>query len=76
MTNETKQKNGPAETSSNKPGYVVKQRSGYGKKATYDRLGVAWQNDDGSLYVKLYGRQIVEGGFTLYEITGDENANG
>lgn len=68
-TNET-----PRESTPNRPDFVVKQRSGYGKNASYERLGVAWRNDDGSLYVKLHGKQIVEGGFTLYEITDGERS--
>jgi hypothetical protein len=39
---------------------------GYGKKATYERFGVAWCNDGGSLYVKLSGTQVVSA-LTLYE---------
>ena len=29
------------------PTHVAKVRHGYGKKATYERIGVAWRNDDG-----------------------------
>ena len=39
------------------------------------RLGVAWQNDDGSVYVKLHGTQLISGGFVLYPI-GDEDKAG
>jgi hypothetical protein len=39
---------------------------GSGKKATCERIGVAWRNDDGSLYVKLSGTQVVSA-LTLYE---------
>ena len=28
------------------PTHVAKVRHGYGKKATYERVGVAWTNDD------------------------------
>ena len=63
-TNETAEsrQNGDAKL----PKFVVKMRDGYGKHATYERIGVAWENEDGSLYVKLHGTQIVERGFTLY----------
>ena len=64
QTNSTK----PAAREPNKPGFIVKMRDGRGRKASYDRIGVAWQNEDGSLYVKLHGRQIVERGFTLYPL--------
>ena len=50
-------------------------RHGYGKKASYERIGVAWTNEDGSFYVKLHGTQIVSA-FTLYELPRDENAGG
>lgn len=53
---------------SNLPGYVVKTREGRGKNATYERIGVAWENEDGSFYVRLHGTQIIERGFTLYKV--------
>ena len=59
---------------SNLPGFVVKTREGRGKNATYERIGVAWENEDGSLYVKLHGKQIIEHGFTLYRLKGAEEA--
>ncbi len=53
----------------NKPTHVVKVRDGTGKKATYERIGVAWENDqDGSLYIRVHGTQIISGGFTAYPI--------
>lgn len=62
----------PAETRASgngkKPSHLVKLRHGFGKKATYERIGVAWLNDDGSIYVKLHGTQVIGEGFTLYEI--------
>jgi hypothetical protein len=74
----TKKTNETEQTRSNNeaklPKYVVKMRDGYGKNATYERIGVAWENDDGSLYVKLHGRQIVERGFTLYAMQPAEKA--
>ncbi len=55
------------------PTHVAKVRHGYGKKATYERIGVAWLNDDGSLYVKLAGTQLVSA-LTLYAIEDKEAA--
>jgi hypothetical protein len=49
------------------PAHIAKVRRGYGGKATYERIGVAWRNDDGSLYVKLAGTQVVSA-LTLYEL--------
>ena len=55
------------------PTHVAKVRHGYGKKATYERIGVAWTNDDGSLYVKLAGTQVVSA-LALYAIEDKEAA--
>ena len=55
------------------PTHVAKVRHGYGKKATYERIGVAWRNDDGSLYVKLAGTQVVSA-LTLYELEENKEA--
>lgn len=53
----------------NPPTHVIKTRHGQGRNASYERLGVAWLNpEDGSLYIKLAGTQIVSSGFTAYEI--------
>ena len=47
-------------------------RRGHGRNASYEQIGVAWKNEDGAVYVKLHGTQIVDSGFTLYELK--ENA--
>ena len=52
------------------PTHVAKVRHGFGKTATYERVGVAWLNTDGSLYVKLAGTQIVSA-LMLYELDGN-----
>ncbi len=57
------------------PTHVAKVRHGYGKKATYERIGVAWRNDDGSLYVKLSGTQVVSA-LTLYELEANTQEDG
>lgn len=49
----------------NKPAYIAKSRQGTGKDARYDRIGVAFRNEDGSLFVKLAGTQVVSE-FALY----------
>lgn len=74
MTKETKTNQARPETESNLPKFVVKMRDGYGKNASYERIGVAWENEDGSLYVKLHGKQIIDRGFTLYEMQPAEKA--
>lgn len=58
--------NGNAE--SNKPTHRAKVRNGTGKGATYEQIGAAWEGEDGSIYVRLHGTQIISGGFSLYPI--------
>lgn len=71
MTNENTQTGeSQNDRKGNQPSHVAKVRHGYGKKASYERIGVAWVNEDGSLYVKLYGTQLVSN-FALYEIEGN-----
>lgn len=59
--------NSTEETGKNKPTHVAKVRHGEGDNATYEQIGVAWQTDTGSLYIKLSGTQIVSN-FALYPI--------
>jgi hypothetical protein len=54
-----------------KPGYIAKARKEEVGSTTYERIGVAWKNPDGSFYVKLAGSQIVSS-FMLYEATTTE----
>lgn len=51
---------------SNPPTHIAKVRNGQGDGATFERIGVAWAKDDGSIFVRVYGTQIVTGGFALY----------
>lgn len=55
------------DSKTNQPTHVAKVRHGKGQNATYERIGVAWKNEDGGVYVKLHGTQIVSA-FTLYEL--------
>jgi len=74
MTNATEAANETRENGKSKlPTHVAKVRNGYGKKATYERIGVAWVNEDGSYYVKLHGTQVVSA-FTLYELETNAEA--
>jgi len=80
------QTNQPTETSARSnskavPTHVAKvMRRDWGKKTTYDRIGVLFTNADGSLYLKLFGKQVVDSGVYLYKIedkkdlTADEAA--
>ena len=72
-TNQATEANARGNDKPRLPTHVAKVRHGYGKKATYERIGVAWRNDDGSLYLKLSGTQVVSA-LTLYELEDKEEA--
>jgi hypothetical protein len=75
MTTETTQTNEIRQSAkSNRPTHVAKIRHGQGKNASFEQIGAAWINEEGSIYVKLNGTQIVDRGFTLYEITDQDRA--
>lgn len=57
----------------NRPTHIVRQKSGHGKNASFETLGVAWSREDGSFYIKLYGKQVVEGGFYVFAAKDQEN---
>jgi hypothetical protein len=66
-TNQATEANARSNDKPKLPTHVAKVRHGSGKKATYERIGVAWRNDDGSLYLKLSGTQVVSA-LMLYEL--------
>ena len=55
------------------PTHVAKVRHGYGKRTTYERIGVAFRNDNGSIWVDLNGTQLVSK-FMLYALEAKEEA--
>lgn len=55
-------------SSPNPPTHLAKLRKGEGEGATFERIGAAWAKEDGSIYIRLSGTQIVSDGFTLYPV--------
>ena len=74
MTTETITTTGEGQNSNNKPDFYAKVRHGFGKKASYERIGAAWRTEDGAIYVKLAGTQVVSQGFTLYAVDDNDKA--
>lgn len=71
QTENTEAKTAQTESTGNRPTHIVRKKFGSGKKADFETLGVAWDRGDGSCYVKLYGTQIVEGGFYVFPVKED-----
>lgn len=69
--NNSKRRQGQSEQekpASNPPTHVAKLRTERGDATSFERIGVAWAKDNGSIFVRLHGTQIVTEGFTLYPI--------
>ena len=54
------------EKSSSKPTHIVRKKFWTGRKSDFETLGVAWERENGGLYIKLTGTQIIEGGFYVF----------
>ncbi|MCP1551677.1 MULTISPECIES: hypothetical protein [Methylorubrum] len=50
------------------PTHDVKVKRTNGEHTSWERIGAGWQRDDGSVYVRLIGTQIVSDGFTIYPV--------
>lgn len=46
----------------NRPDFVVKKRIGSGDRVTWERIGVAWQNENGAIFLRFHGTQVLSGG--------------
>lgn len=50
-----------------KPDLIAKIRERKGDKTSFLTIGAAWtKEEDGSIYIKLYGNQIIEAPFYLF----------
>ena len=64
-----------------KPTHYAKVRHGQNQQASYEQIGAAWDNGNGSLCDPPHGTQIVQGGFSLYpaksaeELTASQGAS-
>lgn len=67
--NETQNENG------NRPDFVAKTSKGYGRKARFERVGVAWKREDG-ICLRLIGTQIVNEDIYLFPIAQDAAESG
>ena len=74
MTTENITTTDEGQNGNNKPNFYAKVRHGFGKKASYERIGAAWKTENGSIYVKLAGKQVVDQGFTLYAVEDNDKA--
>lgn len=53
-----------------RPDKIARIRIGSGKSATFETVGAAWTRDDGSVYLKPYGRQIIDQPIYIFDSAG------
>lgn len=58
-----------------KPDFVAKKQEGFGKNVSFVRIGAAWSREDGGLYLKLHGTQIIDGPIYLFPVQADQPEN-
>ena len=63
------------ENSNAQPTHTLRKKKGYGKKAEFETIGVAWTREDGGFYIKPYGTQIIDGGFYAFPIKAQSEDN-
>ena len=64
---ENELKNNQAEQSSgNRPDWIAKTPRGVGQQSKLERIGVAWNREDGGIGIRLVGKQVVEDDIYLY----------
>lgn len=68
------QTNNTANNGNARPSHIVRKKVGRGKNTDFETLGVAWDRGDGSLYIKPYGTQIIEGGFYVFPAASDQES--
>lgn len=74
MTTENVTENNQTETvHGNKPDWIAKSPRGFGRNQRLERVGVAWNREDGGIGIRLVGKQIVEGDIYLYPNTTQED---
>jgi len=54
------------ESQTNSPDWIVKAARGHYKNSYLERVGAAWNRDDGGIGVRLHGKQLVDGDIYLY----------
>lgn len=55
-------------TANKRPDFAVKVRKGRGENARFEQIGVVWTRDNGSMFCRLVGNQVVTDGFYIFPI--------
>lgn len=71
MNNAETQTKDASRENGKKPDWVVKTPRSTGRNSRLERVGVAWNREDGGICARLVGKQVIDGDLYLYPITGE-----
>ncbi|WP_153306630.1 hypothetical protein [Desulfogranum japonicum] len=54
------------QANTSKPTHSLWMKADSSKKSSYESIGVAWEREDGGLYIKLHGVQLISKGFYAF----------
>jgi hypothetical protein len=58
------------------PDWIVKTPKGYGRKERLERIGAAWNREDGGICIRVYGTQVISADIYLFPLSEAEPAEG
>ena len=73
MTTTNNQDRAPTQETDNQPHYVALTAKGESRKSKLERIGVAWNREDGGIGIRLTGTQIIGSDIYLYPIDPASN---
>ena len=71
MSNQTDTQN--TNNGNAKPDWVCKTREGHGKNVSFDTVGAAWTREDGGIYFKPYGKQLIDSPIYFFKVKQQES---
>ena len=60
-------------TKPQKPTHNICRKIGHGKNVDFEQIGAAWLREDGGLYIKLHGTQIINSGFYAFAVNHQDS---
>ncbi len=54
-----------------KPDMIAKVKEGHGKNVNFETIGACWTREDGSIYFKPYGTQIISTPVYMFKTNQD-----
>ena len=66
MTTANTQTKDAGATNGQKPDWIAKAPKSRGRNSRLERIGAAWNREDGGICIRLIGKQVVDGDIYLY----------